>query len=1040
MPYRNFYRTIVLYAGMVCMTVPGLAQQRVITGAVTDAKDGSPLIGATVKVRETSVGTVTDAGGNFSLNVPPDAQGLVFSYVGYLSKEVEIGDLTVINISLEEDIQELDEVVVIGYGTQKKSDLTGSVATISPEELTKSAVAGIDQALQGRAAGVQVTQSSGRPGAPINVRIRGVGTVNNTEPLYVVDGIPMSNSDILSISPNDIESMTILKDASATAIYGSRAANGVVMITTRRGESGRVKVHFSAYTGISRLYKVPDMLNTDQYVALADTMYSAANLVPEAVYRDSSVISNNTDWIDEVTRTGSMQNYHLSVSGGSENSNYSLSAGYFDQQGIVIKSHLKRYTIRANSDFHVGERFSAGSSISISRIYQDPSGGGSFRAAYRTAPFLPVYDSTNLGGYAQPSATTTGISDYSNEVANLMLRDQWNTTTRLVLSGYLEYEILRGLSYRVNAGAVQNASRGYSYTQAYNNGNASVKYPTISDGYSNGYKLMIDNLLTYKREFGPSNLSVLLGHNAETNFGENLGVSVEDVPTLFTNVGNWAYIEREDGTNNLPQLDGGDGISYRLISYFGRVIYDFDSRYYFTGSIRRDGSSRFGPEHKWGVFPSFAGSWRVSNEGFFQSVPVINDLKLRVGWGQTGNQDISNYAYLAFLETGDHSPAIFGENQVLFYGAAPINVYPNSGIKWETTIQTNVGVDVALFENRVLATVDYFIKNTDDMLVKIPIPATAGYHSNADPYLNIGKVQNKGFEFSLSYRKKEGSFTYDINANAATIRNKVLSLGGSEALWNSGLRTKTEEGYSIGSFFGYVADGIFQNEEEISSHAFQTPGDDPSASTAPGDIRFKDLNGNGKIDNDDSDKTHIGKSIPSLVYGLNVNLYYKGFDLTMLIQGVYDVDIYNNAARETNLASNIPGEYVKDPNKWVSVLDYWSPDNTDASVPRAIVTDPNNNSRISSWWLEDGSYLRFKTVQLGYTLPMSLTGRVNISSFRIYLAAQNLFTFTRYSGLDPEVGTAAHTTNVGAPTLNVGVDDGIYPQARTFSVGVTVDF
>ncbi len=385
-------------------------------------------------------------------------------------------------------------------------------------------------------------------------------------------------------------------------------------------------------------------------------------------------------------------------------------------------------------------------------------------------------------------------------------------------------------------------------------------------------------------------------------------------------------------------------------------------------------------------------------------------------------------------------PAIFGENQVLHYGAAPINVYPNSAIKWETTIQTNVGTDLALFENRLLATVDYFIKNTQDMLVKIPIPATAGYHSNADPYLNIGEVQNKGLEFSITYRKMEGRFNYDITANAATIKNKVISLGGGDALWNSGLRTKTEEGYSIGSFYGYVADGIFQSEEEIANHALQTSGDDPALSTSPGDIRFKDLNGNGKVDNDDSDKTHIGKSIPSLIYGMNFNLYFMGFDMSLMIQGVYGVDIYNNAAREVNLASNIPGEYVKDPNKWVSVLDYWRPDNTSAEGPRAIVTDPNNNSRISSWWLEDGSYLRIKNLQVGYTLPVTLVNRVHISNLRIYVSAQNLYTFTKYSGLDPEVGTTSHTTNVGAPTLNVGVDDGIYPQARTFSLGIQVDF
>jgi TonB-linked SusC/RagA family outer membrane protein len=415
-------------------------------------------------------------------------------------------------------------------------------------------------------------------------------------------------------------------------------------------------------------------------------------------------------------------------------------------------------------------------------------------------------------------------------------------------------------------------------------------------------------------------------------------------------------------------------------------------------------------------------------------------LKVRVGWGQTGNQDIANYAYLAFLETGDHSPAVFGENQVLDYGAAPINVYPNSGIRWETTIQTNVGLDMAFFKNRLLVTTDFFIKDTEEMLVKIPIPATAGYHNNADPYLNIGRVKNTGFEFSLTYRKKEGRFTYDISANAATIKNEVIDLGEGNALWNSGFRTKTEEGHSIGSFFGYVADGIFQTEEEVAAHPVQVPGEDPAESTAPGDLRFKDLNGNGMIDNGDSDKTHIGKSIPNLIYGINFNFYYMGLDLSVFFQGVHGVDIYNNAARVMNLASNIPGEYVKDPNKWVSVLDYWRPGNTSSSRPRAIVSDPNNNSRISSFWLEDGSYLRVKNVQLGYTLPGSLMSRANIVKFRIYLSVQNLFTFTNYTGLDPEVGTSEHTSNVGAPTLNVGVDDGIYPQARTFTIGLQVDF
>jgi TonB-linked SusC/RagA family outer membrane protein len=1034
-------RMLAVLAGVLILDLGNVyCQDRTVTGTIRDAAQNTPLIGATIQIRGTTLGTVTDIDGNFELTIPEGSEILVFSYVGYISQEVEIGERSNFEIQLQEDIQRLDEVVVIGYGTQKKTDLTGAVATVSGDELARESVAGLDQALQGRAAGVHVTQSSGRPGAPINVTIRGVGTVNNTEPLYVVDGIPMTNNDILSISPNDIESMSILKDASATAIYGSRAANGVVMITTKRGEAGRIRVNFSAYAGVSNMYKVPEMLNTVQYIQLADSMYAAADLVPEAVYRDSNVIKNNTDWIDQITRQGSMQNYHLLVSGGSENSNFSVSGGYFNQEGIVIKSSLTRYTLRANADFKVGQRFRTGTSLSVARIRQDPTGGGSFRSAYLTAPFLPVYDSTNLGGYAQPSALTTGISDYPNELANIMMRNLKNTTTRLVASVYGEYEFFKGFSYKVNLGAVQNASRNYSYVRAYNNGNASVKYPSVSDTYRHNYKLMIDNLLTYKRTFGRHDLSVLVGHNAETNFGESMGVTVEDVPELFSNVGNWAYVEREDGTNNLPNISGGDGTSYRLISYFGRVIYNFDNRYYFTGSIRRDGSSRFGPENKWGTFPSFAGSWRISNESFFQTVPVINDLKLRAGWGQTGNQEIANFAYLAFLETGDHSPAVFGVNQTLRYGAAPLNVYPNSAIKWEATTQMNVGVDIALLENRILTTVDYFIKNTDDMLVKIPIPATAGYHNNADPYQNIGKVQNRGFEFSATYRKREGRFNYDITANAATIRNEVISLGGGEALWNSGLRTKTEEGYTIGSFFGFVSDGIFQSQEEVASHAVQTPGDDPATSTAPGDIRFKDLNGNGRIDSDNSDKTHIGKSIPSLVFGMNFNIYYMGFDLSIFMQGVQGINIYNNAARLVNLPSNIPGEYVKDPNKWVSVMDYWTPYNTSADKPRAIVTDPNNNSRISDWWLEDGSYLRFKNVQLGYSIPASLLEKVNMSSFRIYIAAQNLFTFTRYTGLDPEVGTVDHTTNVGAPTLNVGVDDGIYPQARTFSVGIQVDF
>ncbi len=1041
MKFTQGIRRICVLTGVLFLTlVHASSQDRSVSGTIKDAGTNMPLIGATVQVKDAMVGTVTDLDGNFTLEIPQEATIMVFSYIGYLPQDVEISNRTIFDIALIEDVQQLDEVVVIGYGSVKKSDLTGSVAVVSADELTKVAVAGIDQALQGRAAGVQVTQSSGRPGAPINVRIRGVGTVNNTEPLYVVDGIPMSSTGINSISPNDIESMTVLKDASATAIYGSRAANGVVMISTKRGQSGKIKVNFSAYYGVSNMYKVPDMLNTAQYVSLADSMYAAANQVPEAVYRDSSVISNDTDWIDQITRQGSIQNYHLSISGGSENSNYSVSAGYFDQKGIVINSQLKRYTLRANSDFKAGKKFRMGTSLSVSRIYQDPSGRGSFRSAYRTAPFLPVYDSTNLGGYAQPSATTTGISDYPNEVANLMLQDTWSTTTRLVLGGYLEYEILRGLTYRLNVGAVQNAQRSYSYVQAYNNGNATVKYPTIDDGYGNTYKLMMDNLLTYHGNFEKHDISLLLGINVENNFRESMGVVVEDVDELFTNVGNWAYRDRDDGTNNLPTINGGDGIDYRLISYFGRLTYNYDSRYYFTGSIRRDGSSRFGPENKWGVFPSFAGSWRVSNESFFQSVQFINDLKIRAGWGQTGNQEIANYAYLAFLETGDHSPAIFGENQVLHYGAAPINVYPNSAIRWETTIQSNVGLDMAFFRNRLLVTTDFFIKDTEDMLVKIPIPATAGYHNNADPYMNIGRVKNTGFEFSLTYRKKEGSFTYDISANATTIKNEVISLGDGDALWNAGLRTKTEEGHTIGSFFGLVEDGIFQTEEEIAKHPVQTPGDNPAESTAPGDIRFKDLNGNGMIDNGDADKTHIGKSIPSLIYGLSFNFYYIGLDLSIFLQGVQGVDIYNNAAREMNLASNIPGDYVKDPNKWVSVLDYWRPGNTSSTRPRAIVSDPNNNSRISSYWLEDGSYLRVKIVQLGYTLPASLTKRVNIANLRIYLSAQNLFTFTSYSGLDPEVGTSEHTSNVGAPTLNVGVDEGIFPQARTFSLGLQLDF
>ncbi|MFC6098926.1 SusC/RagA family TonB-linked outer membrane protein [Olivibacter domesticus] len=998
-----------------------------VVGNVT-AADGSPLPGVSVKVKGGVAGTSTNTDGNFQLKRLSGRETLVFTFIGYKPQEIALEGKTSLKVSLQEDFTSLEEIVVIGYGTQSRKELTGSVSSIKSTELQKVVSSSFTGAIQGKVPGVTISQTTGAPGGAASVRIRGVGTTGSNEPLYVIDGFPVGggsmavggSSDRIDgmsiVNPNDIESVEILKDAAAASIYGARAANGVVLITTKRGKEGVTTAEFNGYAGLQQLWKKPRFLNAEEFATLANELYTNSNMTPNPEWEDPAALGQGTDWINEVFRTAPLQNYDVNVSGGSQKIQAALSLGYRDQQGTLIETWNKRYTGRANVDVRVSNKLKFGGTLAFAYTHSKGQRNEDFR--------LGIF---NL---AQQFYPTLGLRDvvngssayYSTQGDNPLLRaesiENYLKNLRMYGNAYGEYEITNGLKWRTSIGVDANNNRSTTWEPKVERGHYRNLQAILGETYTQGLNWLIENTLSYSKTINQHNISAVIGQTAQKNTNDWIGVTARD----FQN----ENLQIIDGSAELERRANGTGTLYSLASYLGRINYSYQNKYLFSASIRRDGSSNFGPTHKWGNFPSFSGGWNISEEQFFKGISAINSLKLRASWGQLGNDAIGAFSYASTIGLGRVADNyVLGLNQGLAIGASMIRP-GNQNLKWETSEQLNIGIDASFLNDHAYLTAEYYIKDTKDMLVSLPVSMEAGFESA--PSVNGGKVRNKGLELLVGYNGNSGDFKYDVSVNLATLKNEVLSLGAGRPItgptvgFTSMSSSYTEVGEPIGYFRGYIVDGIYQSNEEVNKSL------QPNAMA--GDFKFRDVNGDQVLS--DADRVKLGSPWPSMTYGASIDLSYKGFDLNMLFQGVAGNEIFN-----VNKFSTYPIKYFGGSgviNASADVLDRWTPENGGNTIPRLTYTDANGNyANVSSFYIEKGDFLRLRNLTLGYSLPEKLFEKSGpVKKIRIYLNAQNLLTFTQYSGFDPEIGSTS--------PLASGIDDGVYPIPRTYMLGVRVGF
>lgn len=985
-------------------------QQIQIKGTVKDS-DGMPIPGVNVNVKGTTVGTTTDIDGNYVLAVPENAKILVFSYLGMQTTELAINGKKVINVTLKSDAAALDEVVVIGYGTVRKSDVTGSLSSVSTEDMNKTQNVSIAQAIQGRAAGVTVSKGSGTPGSTPTVRIRGTGTVNNADPLYVVDGVPIN--DISSINMADAKSVEVLKDASATAIYGSRGANGVVLITTNGGSKNKTSISYKTYTGFQERIDNLDVLNATQWATLYNEGKSndGKPLDPKFLNPESLTSYN---WKDQVYKTGVMQSHQLSASGGSDKSTYYVSFGYIDQKGIVEESSYKRTNFRVNNTYQLTSKvkfghniqYSTAKTVSVPEYGQNPWFRSAF-VGYLIDPVSPIFNAD--GTYGVP-----GYSSATNPAGSVKFGQTPQIKESFLGNVFVEADLLKGLTFKSNFGLQINNTKVDNFVPIFNVG---PTYNAVTSTYtlnrSENRVLILSNTLNYNKTFAKKHFfTALLGQEIQDLTGNNVNTQRNGIPESVSNP--------TLGSGDISSSkNDGDISESKLLSFFGRLNYNYNDRYLLTGTYRIDGSSRFGANNRWAKFPSVAAAWNIHKENFFH-VEQISQLKFRLGWGETGNQNIPNSATYSTLNIGTNY--LFGNDEATSTGVAPLTP-GNADLKWETTITKNLGLDVGLLNNSLTITADYFIKNTSDMLLAAPVLLTGGYQNS--PYTNAGNIENKGLEFTANYRKVIKDFSFNVGGNISFIKNKVTALAGQGSIIQSGPAQgfsnigRTQVGQSLASFYGYEMLGIFQNQKEVDESAI-------FANTKPGDVKYRDINEDGVID--DKDRTFIGSPFPKFTYGFNVDLNYKQFDFSAFFQGSQGNKIFNASLYylESDLGTNLS----------TNMLNRWTGEGTSNSVPRATFDNNGINTQQSSRFVKDGSYLRLKNVQLGYTFPKIMVQKVALDQLRIYVAAQNLLTFTKYNGLDPEMGVDAALSS----PLDMGIDRGRYPSTRTISLGLDINF
>lgn len=998
--------------------------QTTVTGKVSDASGGIP--GANVIVQGTSIGTVTDFDGNYSLDVPEGENTLVFSYVGYQSQTVNIDGRNTINVTLLTDANALSEVVVVGYGTQRKADLTGAVSSLSASEIVTKPITSPDQALAGTMPGVNITNRSGDPGAPISVRIRGVGTPGVNDPLWVIDGVPIvqttnitvntssttDSNPLAGLNANDIESIDVLKDAASTAIYGARAANGVIIVTTKRGKRGDARVTYDGYTSFASTRNTIDVLNVDQYIDIQEQLGTDLSQ-----FRGQPFV----DWQDLIFKTGFVQNHNVSVSGGSEKATYFISGGYLDQEGIERAQGFTRYSFKANSDIEAGDRLKFGESILISQTDRQVQSEPGIYAGFNSAGNAPYYQPYGDGplGYNLINQETVGNGSATNYLYNTDDRYTYTTIqTRKVLGNfYGELNIIDGLKARTSLGIDYNVGVGDYFTS---------DLPSLSGG--SGSSLLVSErpieltltssaTLQYDKTFGSHNVGAVFGFEQTKFRYDKQRLQGRD---LFNE--NFAATGTTVAGANEADL-------WTLQGWLGRVTYNYKGKYLATANIRRDATSRFAPGNREQVFPSVSVGWRITDENFFPKESIFEDIKFRAGWGQSGNQFTGlNFAYLSSID--NNVRYVIGDNQETVVAPAP-TTFANSDLKWETSTQFDIGVDASLFEGKLTGTFDYYNKTTDDVLLGFPLPYVSGFFLPADA--NIGQIKNSGIEFSFNYGNSVGDFNYGFGGNITTVKNEVTDLGPIPSIISGigGASThRTIVGESLGHFYGYKTDGLYQNEAEV---AAAVP--DVNGTPSPGDIRFVDVNGDGVVDA--NDRTILGSPFPKFFYGFNFNAEYKGWDFSMNLRGVGNKQVYNSARIGLE---GMTGQG----NFSTQVLDRWTGEGTtnSSSHPRLAVNDPNGNNRFSDRWVEDAGYLRIQNISVGYSLPSEkLKSWTNdfVTRMRFYIGGQNLVTFTKYSGYDPEVGRT-QSFQKGDFTLATGQDGGASPLPRIIQLGWTVNF
>lgn len=986
-------------------------QAKTVTGTVTDVS-GEPIIGANIRIKGTTTGTITDIDGNFSIEAEPQSV-IEVSYIGYLTQETVINNQKSIRFLLKEDTKTLDEVVVIGYGVQKKADLTGSVANINTEKLNTQSNANIGQALQGKIAGVDIVSQGGAPGSGTRIMVRGIGTLNNASPLYIVDGMYMNSID--HINPNDIASIDVLKDASSAAIYGSRAANGVIIVTTKEGSNteGKPIIDLSVNLGISTASKFLDMLDAKGW---AEVTTIARQAIGKPALDMATDLANkpDNDWQDIMFRPALMQNYNLSVKGGGKYSTYYTGLGYFNQDGIVKGTNYQRYNIQSKNDYKRGI-FSAGTNLIISFSHDKPLHqelrGGMIGTILQSVPTLEKYDDTREGGYGGTYGDVVNIP-HPLAIIDDNIMDRYNENVKIFANLYAQIELFKGLKYKLNLTPDFSFERYKNYLNKYDFGLATNSITQLTERQRRRRNILVENLLTFDRTFGEHKISALAGYTYQDSrfrhiqaYGEGLPQGLEEIDAATTNRSN-------------------EGNSWRsvLTSILGRVFYSYQNKYLFTATIRRDGSSKFGKNNRYGYFPSFSLGWNVAEEKFMENVHWLDQLKLRGGYGVLGNQEIDNYQYSSTITTGINYP---DGNGGLLQGAFPKN-FANPDIKWEETAMTNVGIDFMAFNNRLSLTADYYVKNTKDILLTVPVPISSGGAN--DPIRNAGKIRNNGFEFNLGWMDQPNpDISYGINLIGSFNKNKVIAMGSESGSIKGGstnqniTTSETKAGYPIGGYWLISTAGYFNSQEEVDAYAKDGKKIQPAAE--PGDIKFVDANNDGVINDDD--RVFQGSPFPDFTFALNGNMRYKNFDLSIGLQGVLGNKIYN-ATRQTL------EDVTKGSNFLASCLDYWTPENKNASHPRLTWDDPNRNTRAESdRYLENGSYLRLRSVQLGYTFPQTWF-KGAIQHARVYINAENLFTITSYSGYSPDVN--ADNANYR------GFDNFIYPTNRTFMLGLNVTF